>query len=414
LNHSKIDISHSLEPLKAVQFVKDSSVSNYLNRKSKVQKLKEFLSVSIENCKGYKNKILQVFQETYLKLEESKEIALKELENIEKDLDLLSEKVTKAQFELKLDLSDKIFRIIEENDYEGIEKIVKNLEIFTVTFNLEMFKNFIEIKNNLGSFNNDYLKIYEHFEKNQQNMPESIKGLFKDALDGVEKDRIFIGDDYKYVAKDLSVVIGIFTKLKSLDVSRAGLGSDGCKILFSSTGSLSQLSDINIGENYILDEGCKYLCNSLSSFPSLESLFLHKNALTEISGQLLSYSLHSTPHLKLLSLNQNSISDEGLIYLCDILPTLSEFEALGLQKTQLSSKSIPFIIKILSKDSLQDLSLDDNDINDEGAKLLLPILTKKTKNLKLYIRNNKITETLKNTLNQVNPQVSVVVRYSIY
>ena len=416
--HSKLGISHCLEPLKVVSFIKESNVAAYLNRKSKVHKLNEFVFQHKEKCKGFKYEVSQLFEDILSQVQDSKSKIMKKIQLIEENLQELSEKISKAQFEYKLNQSDNLLRAIEGNEYEEIEKQLKGLELCRVKVRKEGFVEALDgvvlVEDLVGDFFSHGQMIEEYFEQFKDDMPSSVQELFWNAASVADVDRIFLLENYPRVAQDLAVVLGRFERLKSIDISKNNFGPAGCKVLFNSV-KLPLLTELNIAENYILDEGCKYLAEAFNSLPGLENLFMHKNALTELSGLYLSQNLNFCTNLKLISLNQNSINDEGLGYLTSSLTKLKHFEALGLQMNQLTSNCIPSISSLIQIRTLQDLSLDDNHIDDKGAILLIETIKNLNTSLKIYLRNNLISEKLQDQLMTCNNHgAKITVRYMIY
>ena len=416
--HSKLGVSHCLEPLKVVSFIQESNVPAYLNRKSKVQKLNEFVLLHQEKCKGLKYEISQLFEDILHQVEATKSKIINQLQVIESNLQGLSEKISNAQFEFRLDQSDHLLRAIEASEYEEIEKKLRGVELCRVTVRKEGFyqalDRMVQVDDLLGGLFSPSQQIEEYFDQFKADMPSSVQELFRNAASAADVERIFVLENYPRVAKDLAVVLGRFSRLSSVDVSKNNIGPAGCQALFSSV-SLPLLAELNIAENYILDEGCRYLAEAFASLPALENLFMHKNALTELSGLYLSLNLQFCPGLRLISLNQNTINDEGLSCLAPALVKLKQFEALGLQMNQLTSGCVQSVASLLQITTLQDLSLDDNQIDDKGAVLLMEPIRNLNTNLKIYLRNNLISEKLQEQLTTCNSHgAKITVRYMIY
>lgn len=396
--HSRTGFSHSLEPLEAAEYAKQAgSISDYFNRKSKVHKIGSFLEKNLEECSGFKMKLRKLIESSIEKLQEMLNKAIGELESVEKDILDLKSKVEKVQFEYKLDLSDQILKIID-GDYEGIEKILKTILLFSVNINEAFFNEFdlklIEVVNNVKEFTDDRQQILLYFDKNSKRMSESVRTLFRDIIDNKkELSKIYIFEQSNHIAQDLSVAAKSLNKLKSLDIFGQNIGPAGAKVLFSGMKGLVEIKEVNIGENYILDEGCNYLCEILPYFRNLENLFLDKNGLTDLSGKNLADYLKCCRNLKLLSLNHNNLGNEGLSWLIGALVRLEELEAVGLQKNQLTVKSGNNIARMLREiKKLQDLLLDDNQIDDIGAIEIMGAFEDIQNVIKIYFRNNWISD----------------------
>ena len=419
--HSKSGVSHSLEPLEAAVFVNQAgSIPDYFHRKSKVQKFGSFFSDNLEQCSVYKFKLKNLIESSIEKLSNTLNEGLSQLDQVERDILELRSKVEKAQFEYKLDLSDPIYKVIE-GEYEGIEKVLNSISLFSFQINEEFFQGFevspVEVINNVKNFTDDKSQIIKYFDEFKGRMVDSVKSLFSECIeDRINKGSISLMEDYEFLAQDLSIVIKGLGKLENLDLSGSNIGPQGAKVLFSSMKNLHQLKDLNLGANYILDEGCKHLCEVLPFLKSLENLLLHKNALTEVSGKNLAGYLHCCRHLKMLSINQNTLGDQGLSWLVGVFVSLTELEAVGLQKNQLTGNCAKSVVKMLKEvKKLQDLSLDENEIDDQGALALLESFESLKHIVKIYIRNNLISEQVQIQLKQAKKDtVLVAVNYVIY
>jgi hypothetical protein len=421
--HSKISGSHSLEPLEASSFLRQSNdISDYLNRKTRIEKFNSVINDGIDAVKNYKKMLKIYIERLHERLNEAYTQGNLDLDGVENSLSELKEKVAAARFTYNLDLSDPVNRLLLEDNYKEFTAKLQDLALFSVEISPVPVERtcelLVRITNFIPVLYQKEEQISKYLERNSSRMPESILKLFRNATENLPRkvERILGLDSYPALAEDLSTIIGSYPNLLCLDLSGNEIGVSGAKLLFSAIRSLSKLTEINIGGNHILDLGCECLCDSLPCLQSLENLFLYKNHLTEQSAKRLSEVLPTLQCLKLIALNQNTISDTGLEALCGVLKSVQTLEALGLQQNNLSAKSSRNVARIIEDlPKLSDLSLDDNNLGEQTALELLRVIPGVTQNLKLYVRNNNISEQLEERLkNNGNEKVLVAISYRVY
>ena len=154
--------------------------------------------------------------------------------------------------------------------------------------------------------------------------------------------------------------------------------------------------NLGLSHNSITTEALSTLLYTLFNegdlYP-LHGLFLSTNFITSpLPASLLSYC--STQHLETLSLNFNQIGDEGLLAIAPILPN-SNIKTLGLTSVGLTSSSIPSLYEALSNKTtkVEKLFLSSNMIDDEGGLLLSKMLhlTDSSSLLRLGLAGNLLT-----------------------
>lgn len=421
--HSQIGVSHSLEPLEAAKFIRDSQdMSKYFNRKTRIQKLLMFIGEvqnNVElNKKRFKNAIEKA-QDSLQKIYAKGENDFKDLEN---SLSELKAKAELTQFAANLDLSDFLNRLIDEEDFTKFVANLQGLDLYSISINTSIFEkaceNFLLITNKIPYINEKREQVIAHYNANSQQMDKAISELYQNVIQsknlGLEKISILSSD--KPFVKDLSLVIEYFPRLSTFDISGTILDKITAKQLISSLKTSHELTEISLADCSMLDEGCEALSNILPNFPLLESLYLHKNGITEIGAQQIFSVFPCVQRLKLISLNQNTIGDEGLSCLAGIVKNMPVLEAIGLQCNHITGRSSKGICKIISElMTLTDLSLDDNKLGNDAALDLLKVLPNIKRSMKLYLRNCGISEQLEDELKTVGGgHVSVAISYRIY
>ncbi|XP_072463815.1 NACHT, LRR and PYD domains-containing protein 14-like isoform X2 [Notamacropus eugenii] len=144
------------------------------------------------------------------------------------------------------------------------------------------------------------------------------------------------------------------------------------------------LSHLNLGGNQLLDSGVQVLCGALSQPEChLQKLVLAGCGLTDDSCQDLSAALTSSRNLTRLCLAHNNLHDEGV----KILSTALKLPECPLQRLTLWSCGLTSVgcqdlsAALLSNKNLTHLDLGENELGDEGVKLLCAALRQPQCNL---------------------------------
>ncbi|XP_048041246.1 protein NLRC5-like [Megalobrama amblycephala] len=117
--------------------------------------------------------------------------------------------------------------------------------------------------------------------------------------------------------------------------------------------------------------------------------------ITDKSCSSLAKALDSDNSLKELIMDNNNLQDAGVMLLCTGLKSIKcKLEILRLSKCGLTEESCSALASVLSSDSssLKDLDLSDNNLKDPGVKLLSDGLKENCKLEKLKLSNCSVTE----------------------
>ena len=185
------------------------------------------------------------------------------------------------------------------------------------------------------------------------------------------------------------------------------------------------ISELDFSSCYFGDLGLKHLLDVLTNSKchmnhehcQLDMLKLSRNDVTDIGVSYLADFLekgHSScsnttscgipqpdevlnhgvcDQLRELKLNNNNISDKGVEYLCKVLVTVqSKLTKLSLADCSLTSECSSWLANVFSDENCEitDLTLDWNEIGDEGVRVLCPALIK-SKLRKLSLQDCSLT-----------------------
>jgi Ran GTPase-activating protein (RanGAP) involved in mRNA processing and transport len=170
---------------------------------------------------------------------------------------------------------------------------------------------------------------------------------------------------------------GHASHLQVLKLSNNGITSNGISQLCEVLNDICcrELTSLNLNGNDIGNEGVRMLCHALIGHCKLKELSLGTCSLTAGSMRYLCEVL-CDEHCKLtdFSLINNDIGDEGIRTLCaDALRKQQcELTILNLDSCSLTANCMHALCEVLQDEhcKLTDLSLSDNDIGDEGVRIL--------------------------------------------
>ncbi|XP_036922885.1 NACHT, LRR and PYD domains-containing protein 14 [Sturnira hondurensis] len=165
--------------------------------------------------------------------------------------------------------------------------------------------------------------------------------------------------------------------LERLSLESCGLTVTGCKDLSLALISNKRLTHLCLADNILGDGGVKLMSDVLKHPQcTLQSLVLRCCHFTSVSSEHLSASLLSNKSLTHLDLGSNWLQDDGVKLLCDVFRhpgcNLQDLELMGCVLT--SACCLDLASAIVNNPSLQSLDLGNNDLQDDGVKILCEAL----------------------------------------
>uniref|UniRef100_A0A8I3WN57 NLR family pyrin domain containing 14 n=1 Tax=Callithrix jacchus TaxID=9483 RepID=A0A8I3WN57_CALJA len=165
--------------------------------------------------------------------------------------------------------------------------------------------------------------------------------------------------------------------LERLSLESCGLTEAGCEDLSLALISNKRLTHLCLADNVLGDGGVKLLSNALQHPQCiLQSLVLRCCHFTSLSSEHLSASLLHNKSLTHLDLGSNSLQDNGVKLLCDVFRhpscNLQDLELMGCVLTNACCLDLASVI--LNNPNLRSLDLGNNNLQDDGVKILCDAL----------------------------------------
>ncbi|ELK24767.1 NACHT, LRR and PYD domains-containing protein 14 [Myotis davidii] len=165
--------------------------------------------------------------------------------------------------------------------------------------------------------------------------------------------------------------------LERLSLESCGLTVAGCEDLSLALINNKGLTHLCLADNILGDGGVKLLSDVLKHPQcTLQSLVLRRCHFTSGSCEHLSSSLRSNKSLTHLDLASNQLQDDGAKLLCDVFRhpgcSLQDLQLMGCVLT--SACCLDLASAILNNPNLRSLDLGNNDLQDDGVKILCEAL----------------------------------------
>ncbi|EPY85111.1 NACHT, LRR and PYD domains-containing protein 14 [Camelus ferus] len=166
-------------------------------------------------------------------------------------------------------------------------------------------------------------------------------------------------------------------KLQNLSLEHCGLTAAGCEDLSLALISNERLTHLCLADNVLGDGGVKLISHALKHPQcTLQSLVLRRCHFSSLSSECLSASLLRNRSLTHLDLGSNCLRDDGVKLLCEVFRRpgchLQALELMGCVLT--SACCLDLASAILNNPNLRSLDLGNNDLKDDGVKILFEAL----------------------------------------
>ncbi|XP_009184956.1 NACHT, LRR and PYD domains-containing protein 14 isoform X3 [Papio anubis] len=166
-------------------------------------------------------------------------------------------------------------------------------------------------------------------------------------------------------------------KLQTLSLESCGLTEAGCEDLSLALISNKRLTHLCLADNVLGDGGVKLMSDALQHAQcTLQSLVLRHCHFTSLSSEYLSTSLLHNKSLTHLDLGSNWLQDNGMKLLCDVFRhpscNLQDLELMGCVLTNACCLDLASVI--VYNPNLRSLDLGNNNLQDDGVKILCDAL----------------------------------------
>lgn len=321
----------------------------------------------------------------------------------------------------KLNLQNFIFKNKESfnNEVYDLSKFEDNFTLINTSLvHLDLSKAFID------------LSLVSSITKNliEELKTNNLK-ILNLKFNNIDNQCLVIFSDYLLSSK--------YCKLESLDLGYNYIGDEGCALVSEFLLNNKTIKVLKLGHNSIYDYGMQLLSNGIVLSRSLESVDLSDNYIGELGVKNLSLNIKvlnesSETKLKALDFHWNKISSKGLEILTDFYVfSANTLEELLLGDNKINDSSASFLFKSLKQqqqcrnikiinfymnnleaesmfylselikeqDYLEELILNRNSINNKGLIYLCDGLTKNAKNLRILgLAKNNLSNDAVNSL----------------
>ncbi|CAE7566212.1 NLRC3 [Symbiodinium sp. KB8] len=194
------------------------------------------------------------------------------------------------------------------------------------------------------------------------------------------------------------------------------IGVEGCKAICEALKRNSRLTHINLEQNDIGDEGAQAIADALKSNSTLTRIQLASNRIGNEGGKAICEALKTNSSLASISLEgNNDISEQVLAEIetrclleapeaakawtgrvrieaiCEALKTNSTLTSISLESNDIRDEGAEAIAEALKTNStLTSINLEDNEIGLEGAEALAKALNSNTAVCKIQLWSNNI------------------------
>ncbi|XP_056657036.1 ribonuclease inhibitor isoform X3 [Monodelphis domestica] len=158
-------------------------------------------------------------------------------------------------------------------------------------------------------------------------------------------------------------------KIQKLSLQNCSITGASCELIPALLRTKSTLKDLQLSDNHLGDEGVRLLCEGLLDPQcSMEKLELEYCEFTTASCEALSSVLKAKGSLQELTLNNNELGDAGVALLCQgLLDPNCKLQMLRLEGCGITSAGCKELSTVLqTKESLLELCLGENKLGDAG------------------------------------------------
>nr|XP_056706909.1 ribonuclease inhibitor [Euleptes europaea] len=162
-------------------------------------------------------------------------------------------------------------------------------------------------------------------------------------------------------------------KIEKLWLWECDFSAASCKDLSNVISTKESLKEISLIGNDLKDEGMEHLCQGLKSpKAAVQSLWLRECGLTAACCKSIASVLSQNGRLKELQIGSNNLQDEGVAQICEgLMDPNCTLQALWLGNSELTPACCDKLAAVIAaKQSLTELEVSNNSLEDEGVRKL--------------------------------------------
>lgn len=225
---------------------------------------------------------------------------------------------------------------------------------------------------------NDLKELIVYYKSNKSFMNKKVCVIFKQICKTGKYEPDTLNLNFvsfsKMRAEYLLQLLPYLENLKVLKLWKAGLGSEGMKIIARDLGVINTIEILSLEDNSIGADGCMYLASSLEKLHKLRDLWLHINDIGPIGASCISDIISSMPLLEKIGLDENSIENKGAVKIMNALKGLKNLKVLGLGYNLISQDVALSLVRNLSETKFEKIILSGNGISEDTLKLMKSFL----------------------------------------
>ena len=226
-------------------------------------------------------------------------------------------------------------------------------------------------------------QLKQYFDAAKESMTPKLHPYFEKAISKTSRGEtelvlkfvVLEGEQAEHLAR----VIPFYGSLHALRLWKTKLGAEGAKALAPALRTLKHLETLSLEDNLLGTEGVVYISEALCHSSKLRTLVLHVNKISSDGGNPLYLICKSNPKLQHMQLNENRLGIRGFTELIEGL--------------------------LLCGSTLKVLEIAHNEIQAEGAEVLLGALPRLVALEKVVVSGNNVGEIMEMELFRRAPRV---------
>lgn len=229
---------------------------------------------------------------------------------------------------------------------------------------------------------NEVETVREYYNANENALPNRIRELFQRYF--MQQTVVALVIDLKFIdlsgsrTRSLEIVLPYFTEIRAMNLWKTKLGNDGCAMIAKLFHNFPHLSFLSLADNRITCQGLLAISDNSSYLKELEILELHVNPFDAGATHVLSTFIGKLVKLRIIFLDECEMAGDSLTELILALPNVKE---------------------------LEKISMNYNFFGESAGNVLNNTVGKLKKLKRLSVQHTGITQTVKESLKKVYPDI---------